>query len=102
MPEILFRDPSCVEVTDQVLARPTCVGFRDSTLLAWATGQDPVHIVFSLLLAVGTLGVLVMWVLTSAAIVKFFRTEEHDVDPFKAIVAPVISGLGLLSGRLSC
>ena len=39
---------------------------------------------------------IVLWVLTSAAIVKFFRTEEHDVHPFKAIVAPVISGLGLL------
>ena len=65
------------------------------TLLAWATNQDPIHIVFALLLAVGTLGVIVIWVLTSAAIVKFFLTETHEQHIFTTFVAPTLSGLGL-------
>ncbi|GCD91197.1 APC family permease [Nocardioides sp. LS1] len=65
------------------------------TVLAWATGQDPIHIVFALLLAVGTLGVIVIWVFTSAAIVKYFQVEEHDEHVFKTLIAPAISGVGL-------
>jgi amino acid transporter len=64
-------------------------------LLAWATGQDPIRIVFSLLIAIGALGIIVIWVLTSAAIVKFFRTETDDQHLFKTLVAPTLSGLGL-------
>jgi len=65
------------------------------TLLAWATGQDPIRIVFSLLIAIGTLGIVVIWVLTSAAIVKFFRTETNEQHLFKTLIAPTLSGLGL-------
>lgn len=65
------------------------------TVLAWATDQDPIHIVFALPLAVGTLGVIVIWVFTSAAIVKFFLTETHDQHVFKTLVAPLLSAAGL-------
>lgn len=65
------------------------------TLLAAVTGQDPIRIVFSLLLAIGTLGIIVIWVLTSAAIVKFFLGDTQDRSRFKTLVAPSLSGLGL-------
>jgi len=65
------------------------------TIAAWVTDQDPIHVVFALLIALGTLGVMVMWVMTSAAIVKYFRDEDHNVHPFKSLVAPILSGLGL-------
>jgi amino acid transporter len=65
------------------------------TILAWATHQDPIRVVFSLLLAIGTLGVIVIWALTSAAIVKYFLTETHDQHRFKTLVAPALSGIGL-------
>ncbi|MFI8566433.1 APC family permease [Rhodococcus sp. NPDC078407] len=65
------------------------------TLVAWLTKQDPISILFSLLLAIGTLGIIVIWVFTSAAIVKFFRTEKRGHSRFKTLVAPTLSGLGL-------
>lgn len=64
-------------------------------LLAWVTAQDPVRILFSLCLAIGTLGVIVIWALTSVAIVKFFWAENHDQSRFKTLIAPAVSAIGL-------
>ena len=36
-----------------------------------------------------------IWVLTAAAIVKYFLTETHDQHRFTALIAPALSGLGL-------
>lgn len=93
--------PEALSLTHPVWKSPTRSSLVQTviglaiTLIAWATHQDPIHIVFSLLLAVGTLGVLVIWVLTAAAIVKYFRTESHDEHLFKALIAPAVSGVGL-------
>lgn len=65
------------------------------TIAAWATGQDPITVVFALLIAVGTLGVIVIWVMTSAAIVKYFHDLDHNEHWFKSLAAPTVSGLGL-------
>ena len=43
----------------------------------------------------GTLGVIVIWVFTAAAIVKYFSREPAAEHIFKTLVAPEISGLGL-------
>ena len=64
-------------------------------ILAWATKQDPIRIVFSLFLAIGTLGVIVIWAFTSVAIVKFFLAEKDDHSWFKTLVAPGVSAIGL-------
>lgn len=93
--------PQALSSTHPVRKSPTRSSLVQSTigivitLLAWLTEQDPIHIVFALLLAIGTLGIIVIWVFTSAAIVKFFLTQTHDQSRFKTFVAPTVSGLGL-------
>jgi amino acid transporter len=94
LPEVLSEThPTWKSPTKSSVAQ-TALGLV-LTLAAWATNQDPIHIVFALLLAVGTLGVLIIWVMTSAAIIKYFRTEDHTEHVFKTLIAPAISGLGL-------
>lgn len=84
----VWKSPHKSSLTQSVLVVLVTVGF-------WVSGQDPITIVFALLLAIGTLGVMVIWVMTSASIVKYFGTVEHDENVFKSLIAPAVSGLGL-------
>lgn len=93
LPEALGRTHPVWKSPTRSSIGQTVIGLA-ITILAWATKQDPIRIVFSLFLAIGTLGVIVIWAFTSAAIVKYFLAEHHDHSRLKILVAPAVSAIG--------
>lgn len=60
------------------------------------TGQDPVLALFSWLTNVGTLGIIVLMVLTSLSVVAFFRKNpDLEPNPLKAKILPAFAGVAL-------
>jgi amino acid transporter len=61
-------------------------------------GKDPVLTLFTWLTNLGALGVLVLMVLTSFAVLAFFRRENApERSPWRTVVAPAVSGIALLA-----
>lgn len=56
-------------------------------------GRDPVLNLFTWMGAVGALGVLAMMVVTSLAVVTFFRRQPTDLGRWRTRVAPAVAGL---------
>ncbi|MCK0195903.1 APC family permease [Ancylobacter sp. 6x-1] len=61
------------------------------------TGQDPFAVVFSWMSALGSLAILAVQILCTAAIVAFFRRDARGIGLFRRLVAPAIAGAGLLA-----
>jgi amino acid transporter len=59
---------------------------------AWA-GLDPVLNLFTWVSQLGTLGVLAMMAITSAAIIAFFRSGQATASPLAALILPAVSGV---------
>jgi amino acid transporter len=56
-------------------------------------GLDPVLNMFTWISQIGTLGVLGMMTVTSAAVIAFFRRSGHPAPALTTIVLPAVSGL---------
>ncbi|WTW93974.1 APC family permease [Streptomycetaceae bacterium NBC_01309] len=61
-----------------------------------AADLDPVAEVFTWLGGVATLGVMVLMVLTCAAVISFFRRDRVDTRLWHTLVAPLLGLVGLL------
>lgn len=59
---------------------------------AWA-GLDPVLNLFTWVSQLGTLGVLAMMAITSAAIIAFFQSGQATASPLAALILPAVSGV---------
>lgn len=58
-------------------------------------GKDPVLTLFSWFSGVAVLGVMLLYFLTSASIVVFFRRSRADTRPWNTLIAPVLGALGI-------
>ncbi len=61
-------------------------------VFAWL-GLDPVLNLFTWVSQLGTVGVLAMMAITSAAIIAFFRSGEASASPLAALILPAVSGV---------
>jgi amino acid transporter len=57
-------------------------------------GANPVT-AYANLTGVGGFCLLILMTFTAVAVVRFFRSADHDANVFKAVIAPVIAFLGL-------
>ncbi|GAA3128890.1 APC family permease [Streptosporangium carneum] len=60
-------------------------------------GGDPMGTLFNWFTNLGALGVILLLVATSVAVVGFFRRERRGESTWSRVVAPVLSGLALLA-----
>lgn len=58
-------------------------------------GKDPVLTLFSWFSGVAVLGVMLLYFLTSASIVVFFRRSHADTRPWNTLFAPVLGAVGI-------
>lgn len=58
-------------------------------------GKDPVLTLFSWFSGVAVLGVMVLYFLTSASVVVFFRRSRADTRPWNTLIAPILGALGI-------
>ncbi|GKQ37346.1 amino acid permease [Streptomyces sp. A012304] len=58
-------------------------------------GKDPVLTLFSWFSGVAVLGVMLLYFLTSASVVVFFRRSRADTRPWNTLIAPVLGALGI-------
>ena len=64
----------------------------------WAgTGWDPLLQVFTWISSVGALGIILLFVLASAAVIVFFRRTRLDRRPWQSLIAPGLSLVGLVT-----
>ncbi|MCX4906324.1 APC family permease [Streptomyces sp. NBC_00878] len=61
---------------------------------AWA-GKDPVLTLFSWFSGVAVLGIMLLYFLTSASVIVFFRRERLDTRPWNTLIAPALGALGI-------
>ncbi|NWO17032.1 MAG: APC family permease [Corynebacterium sp.] len=66
-----------------------------STFLAF--GADPIEIIYSWLVALGTAGFVLILILASIAIVVYFARKNADGNPVATKIAPAVSCLAFLS-----
>ncbi|MFD1657158.1 APC family permease [Streptomyces caeni] len=60
-----------------------------------ATGKDPVLTLFSWFSGVGVLACMLLYFLTSASVIVFFRRERLDTRPWNTVIAPALGALGI-------
>ncbi|WP_460062436.1 APC family permease [Streptomyces sp. YKOK-I1] len=58
-------------------------------------GKDPVLTLFSWFSGVAVLGIMLLYFLTSASVVVFFRRSQADTRPWNTLIAPVLGALGI-------
>jgi amino acid transporter len=58
-------------------------------------GKDPVLTLFSWLSGVSVLSIMLLYFLTSASVVVFFRRSRADIRPWHTLIAPVLGALGI-------
>nr|WP_231976153.1 APC family permease [Streptomyces sp. 3214.6] len=58
-------------------------------------GKDPVLTLFSWLSGVSVLSIMLLYFLTSASVVVFFRRSRTDTRPWNTLIAPVLGALGI-------
>lgn len=59
-------------------------------------GADPYRTVFPWMSALGVCGVLGVQAVVCLAVVRFFRNDHHGYGPFRRLIAPTLSAIGLL------
>ncbi|MBF6454681.1 APC family permease [Nocardia cyriacigeorgica] len=64
--------------------------------LAVAIGLDPMSQLYTWTSGLGSVGYVILLVLTCSAVLAFFRRESHDTSVFRTLVAPVLGLGGLL------
>ncbi|WP_443041438.1 APC family permease [Streptomyces sp. B21-083] len=58
-------------------------------------GKDPVLTLFSWFSGVAVLGIMLLYFLTSASVVVYFRRSRADTRPWNTLIAPVLGALGI-------
>jgi len=58
-------------------------------------GQDPYAVVFSWMTALAVIGIIVVQILVSLAVIAFFRRDARGLNVWKRFIAPVIGAAGL-------
>jgi amino acid transporter len=80
--------PHFGSVTQTALATVVVAGFASS-------GKDPMLTFFSWFTNLGALGVILLLVLTSAAVVGFFSRDRRGEHAWNTVIAPIASAVGL-------
>lgn len=57
--------------------------------------EDPFLALFSWSSGVAALGIIFLQLLTSIAVIAFFRRTKHDTRPWNTVIAPALGALGL-------
>lgn len=78
----------------------TAAGAGVVILLAVVTGREPLLEVFSWTSGVGTLGVILLQLATSLAVLMFFSRRGERSNPWVTVIAPAVSLLGLLGATV--
>jgi amino acid transporter len=78
----------------------TACGAAAVILLAVVTGREPLLEVFSWTSGVGTLGVILLQLATSLAVLLFFRRAPEPGRGWATVVAPLLALLGLLGATV--
>ncbi|MGQ4386706.1 APC family permease [Streptomyces sp. SAS_270] len=60
-----------------------------------AAGKDPVLTLFSWGSGVAVLAIMLLYFLTSASVIVFFRRERLDTRPWNTLIAPVLGAVGI-------
>ncbi|MCB8836288.1 APC family permease [Aurantimonas sp. VKM B-3413] len=61
-------------------------------------GQDPYAVVFSWMSALAVVGIIAVQVLVCLAVIRFFRKRPAlEVGPIRAVIAPLVSAVGLVA-----
>jgi amino acid transporter len=67
-------------------------------LTGWAvSGSDPMLQIFAWHVAVATLGIVVMFIITSLAVIRFFRRTKADTRVWQTVLAPGLSVIVLVA-----
>jgi amino acid transporter len=80
---------------------PAAAGVAQSTsalglvVLFALAGSDPYNVVFAWMGTFGSLGILILQVLVSVAVVVFFLRDSRGVGVWRRLVAPALGGAGL-------
>lgn len=94
LPAHLGRTHS-THVSPHVASVVTSVVGLVSILVCAAFGLDPVLEVFTWFAGIGTIGIQVLMLLTSFAVVVFFATNRGACGPWRGVVAPALGCIGL-------
>ena len=87
--------------TDRRRRNPVAASLAVTAILALIllgftlAGADPVTVIYSWLVGLGTVGLLVVLVVVSVSIVVFFARTKLERSPWTTLVAPVLAVLGL-------
>ncbi len=66
-----------------------------ATLFVWLIGLDPIAETYTWLSGAATLGLIALMLLTSVAVVSFFRRRPDGPGQWQAVIAPVLAFIGL-------
>ena len=93
--------PAVLGTTDRRRRNPVAASLTVTAVLALIlagftiAGADPVTVIYSWLVGLGTVGLLVVLVVVSVSIVAFFARTKLESSPWTTLVAPVLAVLGL-------
>lgn len=65
------------------------------TVLVWVVGLDPIAQTYTWLSGASTAGLIMLMVLTSLAVIAFFRREPDAPGRWQALIAPALAFIGL-------
>lgn len=68
-----------------------------ATVLVWVIGLDPIGQTYTWLSGASTAGLIVLMVLTSVAVIAFFRRVPDGPGVWQAVIAPALAFLGLMA-----
>ncbi|MBO0663729.1 APC family permease [Jiella sp. MQZ9-1] len=74
----------------------TALAFGITAIFA-LTGQDPYAVVFAWMGTFASIGILILQILVSLAVIVFFARDNRGISLWHRLVAPVIGALGLAS-----
>lgn len=66
-------------------------------IVAVLLGLDPIVQLYTWLGGISSVGIVLLLVVTSLAVIAIFRKDAHSLSPWRTIVAPVLGLLGLLA-----
>ncbi|HEX7907779.1 MAG TPA: APC family permease [Paraburkholderia sp.] len=82
------RSPYIASLFQSAISCTIVVGFA-------ATGASPMDTVLPVTSTFASIGLLVVQVMTSLAVIGFFRQKAHEEGPFQSLIAPMISTFAL-------
>lgn len=65
-------------------------------LIAVLLGLDPIAEFYTWLGGISSVGIVLLLTITSVAVLRIFRREEHGLSPWRTLIAPALGLLGLV------